>query len=87
MVKAAGDGYGHWRRPMQTRQESEHDVLPGLVDHEIFVNECDAFGRDTWPEACIDAPGIDRRQLHEYIGKTAVKFFDLNLGVQRGSAN
>jgi predicted dienelactone hydrolase len=33
------------------------DVLPGLVDHEIFVNEC------TWPEACIDAPGIDRGKL------------------------
>ncbi|HEX9470841.1 MAG TPA: hypothetical protein VF957_15005 [Bradyrhizobium sp.] len=61
------------------------DVLPGLVDHEIFVNECDAFGRDTWPEACIDAPGIDRGQLHEYIGKTALKFFDFNLGVQRKS--
>jgi predicted dienelactone hydrolase len=59
------------------------DVLPGLVDHEIFVNECDALGRDTWPEACIDAPGIDRGQLHEYIGNAALKFFDVNLGVQR----
>jgi predicted dienelactone hydrolase len=59
------------------------DVLPGLVDHEIFVNECDALGRDTWPEACIDAPGIDRGKLHEYIGNAALKFFDVNLGVQR----
>ena len=63
------------------------DVLPGLVDHEIFVNECDALGRDTWPEACIDAPGIDRSKLHKYIGSTAVKFFDFNLGVKRESAN
>jgi predicted dienelactone hydrolase len=63
------------------------DVLPGLVDHEIFVNECDAFGRDTWPEACIDAPGIDRSKLHEYIGSTALRFFDLNLGVKRETAN
>jgi predicted dienelactone hydrolase len=63
------------------------DVLPGLIDHEIFVNECDALGRDTWPEACIDAPGIDRGKLHDYIGSTALKFFDFNLGVQRGSAN
>ena len=63
------------------------DVLPGLVDHEIFVNECDALGRDTWPEACIDAPGIERGKLHEYIGSAAVKFFDINLGVQRESAN
>jgi predicted dienelactone hydrolase len=63
------------------------DVLPGLVDHEIFVNECDASGRDTWPEACIDAPGIDRARLHEYIGNSALKFFDFNLGVRRERAN
>lgn len=52
------------------------DILPGLVNHEIFVNECDALGRDTWPEACIDAPGVDRGKLHQYIGKAALKFFD-----------
>jgi predicted dienelactone hydrolase len=63
------------------------DVLPGVVDHEIFVNECDALGRDTWPEACIDAPGIDRTKLHEYIGNAALKFFDFNLGVKRKSTN
>jgi predicted dienelactone hydrolase len=62
------------------------DVLSGLVDHEIFVNECDTLGRDTWPEACIDAPGIDRAKLHEYIGNAALSFFDINLGVQRESA-
>ena len=63
------------------------DVLPGLVDHEIFVNECDALGRDTWPEACIDAPGIDRSKWHEYIGSTALRFFDVSLGVKRERAN
>jgi predicted dienelactone hydrolase len=63
------------------------DVLPGLVDHNIFVNECDAPGRDNFPEACIDTPGIDRNKLHEYIGRTALKFFDFNLGVKRESAN
>jgi len=61
------------------------DVMPGLVDHEIFVNECDAPGRDRWPEACIDADGVDRGKLHDYIGRTALQFFDLNLGVQRGA--
>jgi predicted dienelactone hydrolase len=63
------------------------DVLPGLVDHEIFVNECDQDGRDTWPEACIDAPGIDRAKLHETIGNAALKFFDTNLNVSRGPLN
>jgi hypothetical protein len=47
----------------------------------------DALGRDTWPEACIDADGVDRGKLHDYIGRTALQLFDLNLGVQRRSAN
>jgi len=57
------------------------DVMPGPVDHEIFVNECDQDGRDTWPEACIDAPGVDRAKLHDYIGNAALKFFDTALNV------
>jgi hypothetical protein len=40
-----------------------------------------------WPEACIDAPGVDRNRLPEYIGSTALKFFDTNLGVPRDHAN
>lgn len=63
------------------------DVMPGLVDHEIFVNECDQDGRDTWPEACIDAPGVDRATLHEHIGDAALKFFDATLNVVRGPGN
>src|SRR5262249_13896979 len=63
------------------------DVLPGLVDHAIFVNERHAFGRDTWPEACIDASGSDRGKLHEYIGSAALKFFDDALGIKRVIAN
>jgi predicted dienelactone hydrolase len=59
------------------------DVMPGQVDHEIFVNECDAFGRDTWPEACIDAPGVDRAQWHRHIGEAALAFFDASLRVRR----
>jgi predicted dienelactone hydrolase len=61
------------------------DVLPGPVGHEIFGNECDQLGRDNFPEACSDAPGVDRIKLHDYIGKTALEFFDKNLGVHRQS--
>lgn len=64
-------------------QHAQLDVLPGQVNHEIFTNECDQAGRDNYPEACIDAPAVDRAKLHEYIGNTALKFFDANLGVQR----
>jgi predicted dienelactone hydrolase len=63
------------------------DVMPGPVSHEIFGNECDQVGRDNFPEACNDAPGVDRSKLHEYIGKTALEFFDTNLGVHRQSPN
>jgi predicted dienelactone hydrolase len=63
------------------------DVLKGEVSHEIFGNECDQVGRDNYPDACIDAPGVDRARLHEYIGNAALKFFDTNLGVQRQRPN
>ena len=63
------------------------DVLPGQVSHEIFDNECDQVGRDNYPDACIDAPGVDRAKLHEYIGNAALKFFDANLEVKRQKPN
>lgn len=63
------------------------DVLPGPVGHEIFDNECDQVGRDNYPDACIDAPGVDRAKLHEYVGNAALKFFDTNLNVQREKPN
>ena len=34
------------------------DILSGPVGHEIFDNECDQVGRDNYPDACIDAPGV-----------------------------
>jgi predicted dienelactone hydrolase len=61
------------------------DVLPGPVSHEIFGNECDQIGRDNYPEACNDAPAVDRFKLHEYIGNAALQFFDSNLNVRRES--
>ena len=59
------------------------DVLPGPVNHEIFGNECDQIGRDNYPEACVDAAGVNRAELHEYIGAAALRFFDSHLKVQR----
>ena len=54
-------------------------VIPGAVDHEIFVNECDDEGKDEFPEACKDAPGVDRAAIHEEVGNAALKFFGDNL--------
>jgi predicted dienelactone hydrolase len=57
------------------------DVLAGPVGHEIFGNECDQVGRDNFPDACIDPPGVDRAKLHVYIAEAAVKFFNHAFGV------
>jgi len=43
---------------------AELSIIPGDVDHEIFVNECDDEGRDEFSEACIDAQGVDRAAIH-----------------------
>ncbi len=59
------------------------DILPGPVGHEIFTNQCDDIGRDNYPEACIDPPGVDRAELHAYIGNAALQFFDATLNVRR----
>jgi hypothetical protein len=45
------------------------------------------LGRDNYPASCVDAPGVDRNKLHQYIGDVAVKFFDTNLGVRRENPN
>jgi predicted dienelactone hydrolase len=62
------------------------DVLSGPVNHEIFGNECDQIGRDNYPEACVDAAGVNRAEIHEYIGAAAVRFFDSHLKVLRQKA-
>jgi predicted dienelactone hydrolase len=64
---------------------SELVVIPGLVDHEIFVNECNQEGRDEFPESCIDAPGVDRAAIHKSIGEAAVKFFAASLAASSTS--
>ena len=64
---------------------AELSVIPGPVDHEIFVNECDEEGKDEFPEACIDAQGVDRAAIiHKDVGEAALKFFDEALGAANG---
>lgn len=63
---------------------AELHVIPGRVDHDIFINECNEDGRNEFPQACIDAPGIDRGQIHASIGDAALRFYDASLNVPRG---
>lgn len=58
-------------------------IIPGAVDHEIFTNECDAEGRDEFPEACVDKPGVDRHAIHGEIAARALTFFDKALNPPR----
>ena len=58
-------------------------IIPGPVDHEIFVNECDDEGRDEFPEACIDAPGVDRAAIHKSVGEAVLKFSGRRWGADR----
>jgi predicted dienelactone hydrolase len=62
---------------------AELHVIPGRVDHDIFVNECNEDGRNEFPQACIDAPGVDRGSIHARIGEAALRFFDASLNVAR----
>jgi hypothetical protein len=64
--------------------DAELYVIPGPIDHEVFVNECNEEGKSEFPEACIDAPGVDRGKIHQVIGDAAVRFFDTNLQSGRG---
>jgi predicted dienelactone hydrolase len=65
-------------------ERAELHVIRGRVDHDIFVNECNEAGRNEFPQACIDAPGVDRASIHAQIGEAAVRFFDASLNVARG---
>ena len=60
---------------------STGEIHDGAVDHEIFVNECNEDGSNEFPEACIDAPGVDRAALRAAIGEAAVAFFRESLSV------
>ena len=40
--------------------------------------------RNEFPQACIDAPGVDRAKIHALIGDAALKFYDASLNVPRG---
>ena len=78
-ARHADAGRRERRLPAKHIPGAELVVIPGLVDHEIFVNECDDEGRDEFPEACIDAPGVDRHAIHEEVGAAALQFFGKNL--------
>ena len=54
-------------------------ILPGAVGHYVFVDTCTAAGRAAIPGLCVDAPGIDRTDIHRQTAHLAETFFDRSL--------
>jgi predicted dienelactone hydrolase len=55
-------------------------LYPGGVGHYTFLGTCTENGKKTRPAICNDASGVDRAAIHEQAAKTAVEFFNLQLG-------
>lgn len=53
-------------------------VLPG-VGHYTFLAECTERGRELLPQLCRDAPGTDRRAVHERVAGHALDWFEEQL--------
>ena len=50
-------------------------VLPGAVGHYTFLHECTPRGQEALP-LCRDAPGVNRRAVHESVREFALIFFN-----------
>jgi len=50
-------------------------VLPGGVGHYTFLHECTPRGREVL-SICRDAPGVERRAVHESVREHALTFFN-----------
>jgi predicted dienelactone hydrolase len=55
---------------------AELTILPGRVDHYVFVNVCTSGGRSLLGPICVDAPEIDRAAIHRTTAALAIKFFE-----------
>ncbi|MBL8078314.1 MAG: alpha/beta fold hydrolase [Anaerolineales bacterium] len=59
--------------------DSSLEILPG-VGHYTFLSEGTWKGRFVAPILFRDPKGIRRREIHEYVGAKAVKFFEESMG-------
>jgi predicted dienelactone hydrolase len=54
---------------------AELTIFPGSVGHFVFFDVCTDVGHREEPEACVDAPGVDRAAVHRQTIDLAVAFF------------
>jgi predicted dienelactone hydrolase len=60
----------HRRVPTSTLE-----ILPAPAGHYVFLQEATEMGRRDGPDVCADAPGIDRRAIHQRVAASAAEFF------------
>ena len=63
-------------------KQAELTILDGQVAHYTFLGEGTEIGKQTAPDLCLDAPGIDRAAIHQKVSKWAKDFFDNHLAVK-----
>ena len=55
------------------------ELILGRADHYVFLAEATEAGKRLEPDICIDHPSVDRRQIHQQVGRQATGFFDREL--------
>ena len=48
------------------------------ADHFVFLSPCTPQMESIMPRLCVDAPGIDRRAVHESVNGDMLRFFSFN---------
>lgn len=61
----------------QRLKASTLDPLAAEAGHYVFISEATEAGRAANPDYCIDAPGVDRRSVHQHVAALAAELFEL----------
>jgi predicted dienelactone hydrolase len=51
------------------------DILPAGAGHYVFLQQATEMGRRDGPDVCVDAPGVDRRAIHDRVAASAGELF------------
>ncbi len=57
-------------------QASRLERLGPEVGHYVFVAEATEVGRRANPDYCVDAPGVDRKAVHDHVAALAAGLFE-----------
>lgn len=62
--------------------QAELTILGNQVAHYTFLGEGTALGKQVLPELCLDAPGVERTEIHQQVSQWAKEFFDHHLAME-----